>query len=136
MFPPAVIFPPPEYHDEPDQSPELEVLKCSGCDQMLWRHELRDDGTCPWCVNPHTHRIYSLTTGKPVRRTEEVSPKDLQPGDRVATSCGIITVKEIVPVVRNPTFPLTFDVRIVPVENQPSVTVHSSNTVTKLEASQ
>lgn len=67
-------------------------------------------------------------------QTEEVPAMSLKAGDRVAFGFATLTVQEVISTPRP--FPPGFDVRIVPVENQPSVTVHSSNTVTKLEASQ
>lgn len=36
------------------------IFKCSGCTRLLWGHEVRNDGTCPHCVNPITHKLYRL----------------------------------------------------------------------------
>lgn len=63
-------------------------------------------------------------------RTEEVPPMSLKAGDRVAFSFATLTVQDVVSTPRP--FPPGFDVRIVPVENHPCVTVHSSSTATKI----
>lgn len=48
------------------ETPENEVLKCSGCGRFLYRSELRLDCACPHCWKIRSHRVYSLTTGRPI----------------------------------------------------------------------